>query len=339
LILFGNEAIIVNGAALGNEDCGRSASGAWMKPKPIRKEALTPRQKEQHKADIASLYWIIPGTIFMILCPILAGAPIVWLALLGCLGPVIILGVFVTFNPHLIPDILPYPSLPSIHYKSLVLYKNNVEMDLYKNNLKATLANNEKSWKKRGMQTPILALDRSYAHYKLGHAVEAQTCAEEALKLIDQSGDTYLYMRDAAVLAVYNAMVLQGQFTEAAAYLRSYLPISLHSNLFVFLVAWALYLGEEYDNAKSMLTFMSTEPDPKLKGNRDSMELPPKYAAILTYMRFDLKVQPRLSPAEHTLIIEYFFEWDAEAKYHLGNPYGARLARVLGRLLETNFEP
>jgi tetratricopeptide (TPR) repeat protein len=187
-------------------------------------------------------------------------------------------------------------------------------------------------WWRGGKQMPELALERSDAYQWLGRGTEAQASAEEALALIEQSGDEYPHLRDAAVVARYHAMLIQGQFSEAAAYLRGCLRDSKRHNFFILLITWALFLADERDNAQSMLTFFQVHP--RSDTTPSEVWIPSHYFLILGYLWSTLDLEPALTRRQIAAIRDALPKWKEEMKHHLQNPYGAALARMWDDLCE-----
>lgn len=175
------------------------------------------------------------------------------------------------------------------------------------------------------------AIVRSGCFAYKGDGTNAERHARQAITLLEESGVHMQKDRDSRIIyelsqiGLYDARLLQGQFTEAAEGLRPYSDGSPAPTMLVVLVIWALYLAGEYENARAMLSYVRITTQAALF----SPASPSRYALIVTYMRHKLLA----SNTEDILLYrDAFPKWKDDMDRNAHNPYGARLREVLDDL-------
>lgn len=204
-----------------------------------------------------------------------------------------------------------------------------------------------------------IILSATYSY--LGRGTEAQPFAHEALTTLERSG----MMRkrawaarvqvDMALVTLFDALLAQGHFIEAASYLGPRVPYSHQPNMMALLVTWALFLAEEDGRARAMLKQMGdldaldaispaveygsqTEPEVKHTANGQNNKrgviesITPKYAFMLAFVECRLVGKPPSEPLYRHR--DQFASWEDEAQRHADNPYGNRLRDILNQIAE-----
>lgn len=185
------------------------------------------------------------------------------------------------------------------------------------------------------------ALTLSALYCYKGDGANAENYARQAIRLLEETDTPALTDRESRVMvemaqiALYDARVTQGQFAEAAAGLRQYIDVSPVPNMVTALVIWALYLAEQHDNARVMLSHLrlaekKLSPKPYAPLPDANLRISPKYALIVAYMRH--KLLGVVNADDLLAHRDAFSKWQEELARNAHNPYGARLREIVADL-------
>jgi hypothetical protein len=176
--------------------------------------------------------------------------------------------------------------------------------------------------KKNKSPEDLLLIGEIYSD--LGHTLEAEKYAQDAVTTLEQQG--YLKRTDrparnrweTAVYAMAMLLALHGKFSEAAAYLQKQLPANQMRN---FRAAWYYFLGHDEENAKAAL--MELLPPNHMPEYPQFMTLYMAYRLLNDTTAYEYLMQ-------HSDIVEQM-EW--EAYRFRKQPFGVRTREIADDLL------
>ena len=178
--------------------------------------------------------------------------------------------------------------------------------------------------------TTTLNLSAAYAYQ--GRGDMAEPLAQELLAIIQaqrletKKGRPALYKRELARIALADAWIAQGRFSEAAYFLRPYPADAAQPNFITAIIAWAFYLAGDTYNASVVLNFVKPESGPRDNATR----IGPQYGLMVALMRQKLNGEDRR--AELHKLSTTLPHWEDSAVRNAANPYGARLRVILDDL-------
>jgi hypothetical protein len=173
----------------------------------------------------------------------------------------------------------------------------------------------------RGNRSPETTLLLAAGHVHAGEGAEAESYAREVIQWLDTHGTTRRrdpYARtlcDMAAVTLYDALLIQGQYTAAAEAMLPRASSSTQPDLVHALAAWALFLDGDTNTVRSML------PD------LIHSDVGHKHGLIVDYMRQQVWGETRSAALRANR--DGLAAWQKEAARNAANPYGARLRAVL----------
>lgn len=181
----------------------------------------------------------------------------------------------------------------------------------------------------KGERNPTTLLALAAAYEYIGDGTEAQRYAEEVYDLEDgdalcrQHGIGARLKADALILARFDALVVQGRFSDAAQIMQNRIALSMQTNFMTALTAWAYFLAEQPDEARAMLRRITPQP----RWFRMSRSISPRYLLLVAHMRHTLSGDDQR--AEVLTHLPQIIAWEDTAQRHAGSRYGERLRAVI----------
>ncbi len=179
--------------------------------------------------------------------------------------------------------------------------------------------------------TTTLCLSAAYAYQ--GHGALAEPLAHEVMAIIQAQGletkkrQPAVHKCDLARIALADAWVAQGRFSQAAHFLRPYASGAVQPNFITAIIAWFFYLAGDTYNASVALNFVKPESG---KRTDNATRIGPQYGLMVALMRHKLNGEDQRAEL-HSLSDTLPF-WDDSLARNAANPYGARLRVILDDL-------
>ncbi len=182
----------------------------------------------------------------------------------------------------------------------------------------------------------------------------AEPYARQALEAIVKDSRAAPLHVEIAYMGLYDSLVAQAKYVEAARVLGPALKRAPHTNSMLLLIAWSYFLAEDMQAVRDTLR-RSVPNDPSTTGSDEiAASLPSFHYLIGPYMRYTLEIYPRrlqsnpLSkqlltmmqqaiPKEMTenktrLVAGILERLEGEARRNAHNPYGRRLNEIVTRM-------
>jgi len=133
-------------------------------------------------------------------------------------------------------------------------------------------------------------------------------------------------------LALFDALVAQGHFLQAARLLQPRIEGSRRTNMMCGLTAWGYYLAHENELARQALErTVSYQPDEKESGD-ERFAGTSKLSLVVGYIRREVNRDEVVRGAGESIMFlasQRLADWENEARRNAHNPYGQRLAEIL----------
>lgn len=182
----------------------------------------------------------------------------------------------------------------------------------------------------RGDKSFTTTIILSAVNMRLGQGATAEQLAREAWVTAEQSGELKgpgqgaRIRREVATIAVYDAIAVQGRFSEAAQGLLDHLPDALDKSEFAAFSAWYFFMGRQDDQVRRILQTYFPQPQPgwfhvNLKSEQ--------YQFIIFYLAH--KVLGRDTRNSLLQLQPQLVRLEGEAKLAGSSPYAARLYDIL----------
>jgi hypothetical protein len=191
------------------------------------------------------------------------------------------------------------------------------------------------------------------AHAWSGAGNEAEPYARQALEEIRRRGkkekDSYWFPRylDMAYLAVFDSLMVQGRFREAARFLVGYGRHAIRINMIWSYAAFAYFMDGDNANAfRAMQGRIEYSPTRNSEPTAEQHDTPPRLGLMLQYIQtkvhpsVSVRLRSRLQLRTKSLswVAVALAAWEEEIERNVNNSYGTRLAEIVAALRRVVFK-
>jgi tetratricopeptide (TPR) repeat protein len=195
-----------------------------------------------------------------------------------------------------------------------------------------------------------LLISLAAAYNYVGQGNDAEPYARRAFDAVYYRGEDgvprrFGHVDDIACLCVYDAVLVQGRFLESARWLEPYADLAVQKNNMWICTAFAYFLAGQNREAYAALErraqydpYGGDSPfDEKFRVSyRYRLMAACIYQEVLPWFHPGRFIYGRMGTGDNQAALA---EWEEEARRHEHNPYGQRLAEVLGGLRELVHHP